>query len=68
MYLNAYYNMWFLNIMQGSVDVLNGFAWPIWTSTALVMAKKKTESQNGNLTPDHEKLGIDPTLVRASGV
>jgi hypothetical protein len=25
------------------------------------MAKKKARSQIGSLTPDHQKLGIDPT-------
>jgi hypothetical protein len=34
-----------------SVDVANGLAWAIWTSTALVMAKRKVKSQIGNLTP-----------------
>jgi hypothetical protein len=32
------------------------------------MAKRKVGSQIGSLTPDHEKLGIDPTSVRAGGV
>jgi len=36
-----------------SVDVENGFAWAIWTSLAQVMAKRKAESQIGNLTRDH---------------
>jgi len=36
-----------------SVDVENGFAWAIWTSTTHVMAKKKAGSQTDNLTPDH---------------
>jgi hypothetical protein len=36
-----------------SVDVENGLAWAIWTSIALVMAKRKAKSQIGNLTPDH---------------
>ncbi len=36
-----------------SVDVENGLAWAIWTSTAQVMAKRKAESQIGSLTPDH---------------
>jgi hypothetical protein len=51
-----------------NVDVENGFAWAIWTSTAQVMAKWKAMSQIGSLTPDHYKLGIDPTLMRAGGV
>jgi hypothetical protein len=32
------------------------------------MAKRKAGSQTGNLTPDHEKSGIDLTPMRASGV
>jgi hypothetical protein len=36
-----------------NVNVENGLAWAIWTSTAQVMAKRKAESQIGNLTPDH---------------
>jgi len=32
------------------------------------MAKKKAMSQTGSLIPDHKKLGIDPTFVRAGGV
>jgi hypothetical protein len=32
------------------------------------MAKGKVGSQIGNLTPDHKKLGIDPTRMRAGGV
>jgi hypothetical protein len=32
------------------------------------MAKRKGESQTGNLTPDHEMSGIDSTFVRAGGV
>jgi len=36
-----------------SVDVENGLAWAIWTSTTHVMAKKKVGSQTDNLTPDH---------------
>jgi hypothetical protein len=39
-----------------SVDVQNGLSWPIWTCATQVMAKRKAESQTGNLTPDHEKL------------
>ncbi len=49
-----------------NVDVQNGFAWPIRTSTTRVMAKRKAESQTGNLTPNHGKLGIDPIPLRAS--
>jgi hypothetical protein len=41
---------------------------PFWTSAAQVMAKRKARSQSGSLTPDHEKLGIDPTPVSAGGV
>jgi hypothetical protein len=33
-----------------------------------VMAKRKVGSQTGSLTPDHEKLGIDPTSMCASGM
>ncbi len=36
-----------------SVDVENGLAWAIWTSIAQVMAKRRTGSQIGSLTPDH---------------
>jgi hypothetical protein len=32
------------------------------------MAKKKVESQTANLTPDHQKSGIDPTPMRAGEV
>jgi hypothetical protein len=32
------------------------------------MAKTKVGSQIGNLIPDHQKSGIDPTLMRAGGV
>jgi hypothetical protein len=32
------------------------------------MAKKKAESQIGNLTSNHEKSRIDQTFVRAGGV
>jgi hypothetical protein len=30
--------------------------------------KKKAGNQTSSLTPDHKKLGIDPTFVRAHGV
>jgi hypothetical protein len=32
------------------------------------MAKRKAESQIGNLTHDHEKLGINPIILCAGGV
>jgi len=32
------------------------------------MVKRKVESQIGNLTPDHGKLGIDPNYMRVDGV
>jgi hypothetical protein len=32
------------------------------------MAKRKAESQIGNLIPNHEKLGIDPIPLRAGGM
>ncbi len=51
-----------------SVDVQNLLAWPIWTSTTQVMAKRKARSQTSNLTPNHIKLGIDPIPLRAGGV
>jgi hypothetical protein len=51
-----------------SIDVENGLVWAIWTFVAQVMAKRKAESQTGNLTPDHQKLGIDPTPRRAGEV
>jgi hypothetical protein len=40
----------------------------IWTSTAQVMAKRKARSQISNLTLDHQKSGIDPTLMRVGGM
>jgi hypothetical protein len=51
-----------------SVNVKNGLAWAIWTFTSQVMAKRRAGSQTSNLTPDHEKLGIDPTPMCANGV
>ncbi len=51
-----------------SIDVENGLAWAIWTSATQGMAKRKVGSQTGNLIPDHQKLGIDPTPMRAGGV
>jgi len=36
-----------------SVDVENGLAWAIWTSASQVMAKRKTGSRIGSLTPNH---------------
>jgi len=44
-----------------SVDGENGLAWAIWTFAAQVMEKRKAGSQIGNLTPNHQKSGIDPT-------
>jgi hypothetical protein len=35
------------------------FFMTIWTSVAQVMGKRRAGSQTGNLTPDHEKPGID---------
>jgi hypothetical protein len=32
------------------------------------MVEKRVRSQTGNLTLDHKKSGIDPTLVCADGV
>jgi hypothetical protein len=51
-----------------SVDIKNGLAWAIWTYAAQVMANRKAGNQIDNLTPDHQKSGIDPTLMRAGGV
>jgi hypothetical protein len=51
-----------------SVDVENGLAWAIWTSITQVMTKRNARNQIGNLTPDHYKSGIDPTLVCVGGV
>jgi hypothetical protein len=51
-----------------SVDVENGLAWAIWTSTAQVMAKRKVRSQIDSLTPDHYKSRINPTPVCAGRV
>jgi hypothetical protein len=36
-----------------NVDVENGLAWAICTSTSQVMCKRRAGSQIGNLTPDH---------------
>jgi hypothetical protein len=36
-----------------SVNVKNGLAWAIWTSTAHVMAKRRARSQTCSLTLDH---------------
>ncbi len=36
-----------------NVDVENGLALAIWTSSTQVMAKRRAENQIGNLTPDH---------------
>jgi hypothetical protein len=36
-----------------SVDVQNGLAWAIWTSSAKVMVERRAWSQTGTLTPDH---------------
>ncbi len=41
-------------------------ALPIWTSEIEVMAKRKAESQIGNLPP--EKSGIDPISLHVSDV
>jgi hypothetical protein len=51
-----------------NLDVENGLTWAIWTSAAQVMTERKVGSQIGNLTSDHKKLGIDPTLVFTGGV
>jgi hypothetical protein len=32
------------------------------------MAKRKVGSQTGSLIPDHKKLGIDPTSMRAGNM
>jgi len=42
-----------------SVDVQNGLAWTIWTSTAQIMVEIKVGSQIGSLTPNHKRSGID---------
>jgi len=46
-----------------SVNVKNGLAWAIQTSTAQVMVERRVGSQTVNLTPDHKKSGIDPIPV-----
>ncbi len=51
-----------------SVDVQNGLAWPIWTSTTQVMAKRKARSQTSSLTFDHGKSRIDLIPLHAGGV
>jgi hypothetical protein len=46
--------MFFISLeIYESVNVENGLAWAIWTSTAQVMCKRRASSQIGNLTPDH---------------
>jgi hypothetical protein len=50
------------------VNVWNGLAWPIWTSETQLMAKRKVRSQTGSLTPDHEKSGVNPIPLHASGL
>jgi hypothetical protein len=37
-------------------------------SEAKIMAKRRAGNQNGNLTPDHKKSGIDPICLVARGV
>jgi hypothetical protein len=51
-----------------SVNVENGLAWAIQTSTTQVMVKRKARSQTANLTPDHKKSRIDPTPGFSEGV
>jgi hypothetical protein len=51
-----------------SVDVENGLAWAIWTSTAQVMVKRRAGSQTGSLTLDHKRSEIDPIPVCEDGV
>jgi hypothetical protein len=36
-----------------SLDVQNGLAWVIWTSTSQVMVERRAGSQTGSLTPNH---------------
>jgi hypothetical protein len=36
-----------------NVDIQNGLALVIWTSSAQVMGKRRAGSQTGSLTPDH---------------
>jgi hypothetical protein len=51
----------FLVLLERSwnIDIENALALAIQTSAAQVMGKRKAGSQTGNLTPDHEKSGID---------
>jgi hypothetical protein len=51
-----------------SLDIENGLVWVIWTSVTRVMTKRKSGSQTGNLTSNHQKSRIDPTLVCAGEV
>jgi hypothetical protein len=51
-----------------SVDVENGLAWAIWTSTAQVMVERRVGSQTGSWTPNHKKSRINLTPVCADGV
>jgi hypothetical protein len=51
-----------------SVDVQNDLAWAIWTSVAQIMYKRRAGSQTASLTPDHQKLRIDPMPTYAGGV
>jgi hypothetical protein len=50
-----------------NVDVWNGLVWPIWTFETQVMMKREVGSQIGNLTPEHEKSGIDPISLHVGG-
>jgi hypothetical protein len=51
---SPFLGMFFISLESyQSVDVENGLTWAIWTSIAQVMAKRRTGSQIGNLTPNH---------------
>jgi len=47
---------------------LQWLAWPVWTSTTQVMAKRKARSQIGNLILDHKKLEINLISMHVDGV
>jgi hypothetical protein len=36
-----------------SLDVQNGLAWAIWTSTTQIMVERRVGNQTDNLTLDH---------------
>jgi len=51
-----------------SVDVQNVLTWAIWTFAAQVMVERRAGNQTSNLTPNHQKSGIDLISVHAGEV